>query len=179
MTEFQVSLLRGINVGGHNRISMGRLRNLYEELGCRQVTTYVQSGNVIFASPDEPAVVSARAEAALEVDMGSTIHVLGRTNAELGRIVAEDPYPDADPTQHHVVFLAGPASPQGLARIAAAAIDGEALVANDGEIHLLLPGGLGRSAIPPALTARILGVVPTARNWRTVCQLYERSRPRS
>lgn len=178
MTEFQVSLLRGINVGGHNRVSMERLRALYEQLGCREVTTYVQSGNVIFASPDAPAAISARAEAALELELGSRIHVLGRTNGDLGRIVAEDPFPDAEPTQHHVVFLGGPPSPQGLATIEAAAVDGEAFVAKGNEIYLLLPRGLGQSAIPAALTARVLGAVPTTRNWRTVHELHERSRPR-
>ena len=178
MTEFQVSLLRGINVGGHNRISMPRLRETYERLGCCEVTTYVQSGNVIFASPDDPAVISTRAELGLESEMGSRIHVLGRTHKDLSRIVAEDPYPDAEPAQHHVVFLSGPARPDGIASIAAAALNGEALVARDGEIHLLLPNGLGPSRIPPALTERILGVVPTTRNWRTVRTLSELSRPR-
>ncbi|MGH2464336.1 MAG: DUF1697 domain-containing protein [Candidatus Limnocylindrales bacterium] len=178
MTEFQVSLLRGINVGGHNKISMGRLRAIYEQLGCREVTTYVQSGNVVFASDDDPAVISGQAEAALEDEMGSTIRVLGRTHPDLGRIVGEDPYPDAEPTQHHVVFLSGPARPAALASIVAAAVDGEQLVATDGEIHLFLPNGLGRSKIPLALTERRLGVVTTARNWRTVRTLHELSRPR-
>jgi uncharacterized protein (DUF1697 family) len=177
MTVFQVSLLRGINVGGHNRISMARLRDIYERLGCREVSTYIQSGNVIFVSADDPAAVSARVEAAIEAEIGSSIRVVGRTHAQLGRIVAEDPYPDAAPTQHHVVFLSGPANPQGLASIAAAAADGEELVAKDGEIHLLLPNGLGQSKIPPALTERTLGAVPTTRNWRTVRTLHDLSRP--
>jgi uncharacterized protein (DUF1697 family) len=178
MTEFQVSLLRGINVGGHNKISMAQLREIYEQIGCREVSTYVQSGNVIFASSDDPAVISARAELGLEAEMGSRIHVLGRTHADLGRIVAEDPYPHAEPTQHHVVFLSGPARPTGIASINAAAADGEALVARGREIHLLLPNGLGRSRIPAALTERALGAVPTTRNWRTVRTLEELSRPR-
>jgi uncharacterized protein (DUF1697 family) len=177
MTEFQVSLLRAINVGGRNKISMPRLRLIYEQLGCRDVTTYVQSGNVIFASADGPAVVSARAEAALELELGLPLRILGRTHVALGRIVDEDPYPGAEPTHHHVVFLSGPANPKGLAAIAAAAADGEAFVATDHEIHLLLPNGIGRSRIVPALTERALGVVPTTRNWRTVCRLHELSRP--
>jgi uncharacterized protein (DUF1697 family) len=178
MTEFQVSLLRAINVGGRNRISMSRLRAIYEQLGCREVTTYVQSGNVIFASPDEPADVSPRAEAVLEQELGTRMRVLGRTHVELGRIMDEDPYPGAEPTHHHVVFLSGPANPKGLAAIAAAAADGEAFVATDREIHLLLPNGIGRSRTVAALTERALGAVPTTRNWRTVSQLHELSRPR-
>jgi len=178
MTEFQVSLLRAINVGGRNRVSMSRLRAIYEQLGCREVSTYVQSGNVIFASPDEPAVVSAHAEAALEQGLGLRLRVLGRTHAGLGRIVDEDPYPGAEPTHHHVVFLSGPANPKGLAAIVLAAAAGEEFVATDTEIHLLLPNGIGRSRIVPALTERTLGVIPTTRNWRTVGQLHELSRPR-
>jgi uncharacterized protein (DUF1697 family) len=61
MIERQVSLLRGINVGRANRIAMAQLRAIYEQLGCREVTTYVQSGNVILLSEDEPAELSRRA----------------------------------------------------------------------------------------------------------------------
>ena len=173
-----VLLLRGINVSGRNRVPMADLRALVTALGFDDVATYVQSGNVIFASADGPAVVSARAESALELELGLRLRILGRTHVELGRIVDEDPYPGAEPTHHHVVFLSGPANPKGLAAIAAAAADGEAFVASDHEIHLLLPNGIGRSRIVAALTERALGVLPTTRNWRTVCRLHELSRPR-
>ena len=64
-TEPQVSLLRGINVGRANRIGMADLRAVYEGLGCRDVTTYVQSGNVILVSTDAPVEVSRRVEITL------------------------------------------------------------------------------------------------------------------
>jgi uncharacterized protein (DUF1697 family) len=178
MTGYQVSLLRGINVGGRNRVAMARLRAIYERLGCRDVTTYVQSGNVVLRADDDPADLSERAVAAIGLELGLDIQVLGRTHDNLARIVADDPYPNADPIHHHVVFLSGSPRPEGLVALADAAADGEAFTATDREIHLLLPDGAGRSKLGPALIERRLGVVGTARNWRTVSQLHDLSRPR-
>ena len=178
MTDYQVSLLRGINVGGRHRVPMQRLRAIYEALGGRDVTTYVQSGNVILRTDDDPARLSERAETAIGLELGLDIRVLGRTHDDLARIVADDPYPDAEPIHHHLVFLSGPPRPEGLARMVDAAADGEAFTATDREIHLLLPHGTGRSKLGQALIERRLGVVGTARNWRTVTQLLDLSRPR-
>jgi uncharacterized protein (DUF1697 family) len=178
MTEPQVSLLRGINVGGRNRIAMHLLRGIYEGLGARDVSTYVQSGNVILVSDDKPERLSRRAEAAITRETGLTIQVLGRTHAQLARIVADDPYPGVEPIHHHVVFLSGEPAPSGLAALSAAASPGESVTLTGREIHLLLPDGIGQTKLGQALIERKLGVVGTARNWRTVGQLHELSRPR-
>ena len=179
MTDYQVALLRGINVGGRNRIAMPRLRVLYQDLGCREVSTYVKSGNVILRSDDDPAHLSTRAEVAIGLELGLEIRVLGRTHDEMARIVGSDPYPDAEPTHHHVVFLSGSPRTDGLVTLAAAAVDGESFTATDREIHLLLPNGSGRSKLGQTLIERRLGVVGTARNWRTVTRLHDLSRPRA
>lgn len=181
MNEAQVSLLRGINVGRANRIGMADLRAVYVQLGCRDVTTYVQSGNVILASADTPDELSRRVEIALEVQHRLKVRVLGRMHAELAKVLADDPYPAAQPTEHHVVFLSGPIPADRLAALSRFATGSETFTAIDQELHLMLPNGLGRSKLAQALTERHLGVVGTARNWRTVQQLHELSRaaPRS
>lgn len=173
--EPQVSLLRGINVGRANRIGMADLRAVYEQLGCRNVTTYVQSGNVILEWADSPDELSRRVEIALELAHGLKVCVLGRIPAQLARVVADDPYPTAEPTEHHVVFLSGPIPADRLAALSRFAIDGDTFTAIDRELHLMLPNGLGRSKLATALTERNLGVVGTARNWRTVIKLAELS----
>ncbi|HZL32586.1 MAG TPA: DUF1697 domain-containing protein, partial [Verrucomicrobiae bacterium] len=81
MNDAQVSLLRGINVGRANRIGMADLRAVYVQLGCRDVTTYVQSGNVILVSADSPDELSPQVETALEVQHGLMVRVLGRMHA--------------------------------------------------------------------------------------------------
>jgi uncharacterized protein (DUF1697 family) len=172
-----VSLLRGINVGGANRVAMPALRAVYEGLGATRVTTYLQSGNVILASADGPDDMSIRAAAAIERELGLRISVLGRGHPALERVVQSNPYPGVPDTSHHVVFLAGPISPAGLSTLERLTSEGEAFVVVDGELHLYQPNGLGRSKLGQALTERQLGVVPTARNWRTVVQLSELSRP--
>ena len=170
-----MSLLRGVNVGGGNRVAMPALRAVYEGLGATSVTTYLQSGNVILASADQPDDLSTRAAAAIERALGLRIKVLGRTHAALERIVETNPYPGVPDTSHHVVFLAGPISSAGLSTLERLKTEGEAFTVVDGELHLYQPDGLGRSKLGQALTERQLGVVPTARNWRTVVQLSELS----
>jgi len=173
--ELQVSLLRGINVGRANRIGMADLRAVYEQLGCRDVTTYVQSGNVILASPVAPDELSRRVEIALEAAHALKVRVLGRTHAQLVKVVADDPYPSAEPTEHHVVFLSGPIPADHLVALGRFASGGETFTAIHHELHLMLPRGLGQSKLAAALTERHLGVVGTARNWRTVTKLAELS----
>jgi uncharacterized protein (DUF1697 family) len=179
MIEPQVSLLRGINVGRANRITMPNLRAIYEQLGCRDVTSYVQSGNVILSSPDAPVELSRRVEIALERQHGLKIRILGRTGVELRRIVAANPYPAAQDTQHHLVFLSGPVHPAGLATLSRLAADDEEFTVVAGELHLLQPNGMGRSKLGQALTERNLGVIATARNWRTVLHLLGLTDPAS
>jgi uncharacterized protein (DUF1697 family) len=176
MNDAQVSLLRGINVGRANRIGMADLRAVYVQLGCRDVTTYVQSGNVILVSADSPDELSPQVEIALQLEHGLTVRVLGRTHPQLARVVADDPYPTAEPTEHHVVFLSGPIPADRLVALGRFATDGETFSAIDHELHLMLPNGLGRSKLALALTEHHLGVVGTARNWRTVQALHELSR---
>ena len=106
MTVRHVSLLRGINVGGNNVISMAALRAIYERLGGEDVTTHLQSGNVLFRCAGDPASAAAGVEAAIREEHGLEVRVLGRSHAQLGRIVAVDPFPDADPSRRLVLFLA-------------------------------------------------------------------------
>jgi uncharacterized protein (DUF1697 family) len=155
---------------------MAQLRAIYEQLGCREVTTYVESGNVILVSDDEPGELSRHAEVALAVEYGLYVRILGRTHLQLGQIVAGDPYPAAEPTQHQVVFLSEPLGPGDLAALGRAASGGESFTTINRELHLLQPNGIGQSKLGQALSERNLGVVATARNWRTVPQLHTLSR---
>lgn len=175
MTVRHVSLLRGINVGGHNLVPMARLRSIYAALGCLDVTTYLQSGNVVFRRKDGPDDVAAAVETALQDELGLDIRVLGRTHAELARIVAADPFPHAEPNRRIVLFLsAAPAAT--VARELGHLHDGpdEAILIGE-EFHLHVPDGMGRSRLVQRLGDRRLGVTSTGRNWRTVRRLLELS----
>ena len=105
MTVRHVSLLRGINVGGHNLVSMARLRALYEALGCEDVATYLQSGNVVFRRDRDPAGVGKGVERAIKRELGIDVRVLDRSHGDMAAIVEADPFPGADPSRRFVMFL--------------------------------------------------------------------------
>jgi uncharacterized protein (DUF1697 family) len=176
MTARFVSLLRGINVGGHNRLPMADLRAIYEAMGCEDVTTYLQSGNVVFRRT-RPGAVPAEVEAAIRRAFGLDIRVLGRTHDELARVVAADPFPGAEASQRLVMFLSEAPSPD-VARGSGHVTSGrdEALLVGM-EVHLHCPDGLARTKLMGLLSDRRLGVAATARNWRTVTSLRDLSAP--
>jgi uncharacterized protein (DUF1697 family) len=173
MPEY-VALLRSVNVAGHGRLSMAELSRSFVTLGYQDVSTYIQTGNVLFRSPARsiPALAAAIAHQ-LEVDFGSAPAVILRRPADLARIVAASPYPDrgADPGRHHVTFLAEAPSPDRLAAFTAPASGRDELVIIGQEVYVHTPDGYGNSKLTGSLLERRLGVLSTTRNWNTVTKL--------
>src|SRR5258707_12701573 len=88
-----ISMLRGVNVGGHNKIKMEALRALYESLKLRDSQTYVQSGNVIFRSDERDiARLTKRIEEGIERKFGFRPDVILRTAAEMRDVVERNPF---------------------------------------------------------------------------------------
>ncbi len=175
MTERHVSLLRGINVGGHNLISMARLRALYVTLGCEEVETYLQSGNVVFHRDKDAAGIGRRVERAIKRELGLDIRVIDRTHVQLASIVAGDVFPDADPSRRVVMFLAGPPGREIAKELGHVTLGADEAMLIGEELHLHCPDGIGSSKLPGLLSEKRLGVAATARNWRTVTRLEEMS----
>src|SRR4051812_48791927 len=96
----QVALLRGVNVGGKNKVPMAALRALFESLGHTNVVTLIQSGNVVFDA--RTTVTSSALEEAIEKEFGLDITVMVRTSAQLRHIIESRPFPGADETELHV-----------------------------------------------------------------------------
>src|SRR5262249_6725694 len=104
-----VALFRGINVVGANLLSMKDLKTLVEKNGCRDVRTYIQSGNVVFRSaPCDPGTLERRLTRAVEKKHGFAPRVLALTKADLEKAAAGNPFPEAagNPQSVHVFFLA-------------------------------------------------------------------------
>ena len=172
-TERLLVLLCGINVGGRHIVSMAALRELFAELGCADVATYIQSGNLVCTAP---AKLTADAiAAALQARFGFAVPVTLRTMSELNAAVTANPFAAgsevSDLATLHVVFLNGPLSPKELHALEARGVDGERLAACGRELFLHLPYGGGRSKLALACTASSMPGSPTARNWKTVLQL--------
>lgn len=106
-----VALLRGINVGGRNPVPMATLRTAFEEAGYQQVRTYIQSGNVLFATDAPAATLEGAVEAVLEARFGFPIVVVVRSHRQLRAVVTRAPAGfGQDPATYHsdVVFLKAP-----------------------------------------------------------------------
>jgi uncharacterized protein (DUF1697 family) len=168
-----VALLRGINVGHHNRIAMSDLRAAVTELGYEGVTTYIQSGNVLFSTPsmDTTAIaqeISAKIHGTFRID----IDVVVLSGQELAQAVSDNPFPHEHKLVH-VVFLAAAADQPLRERIARLEADkgaGRDKITSIGRaMFLYTPGGYGTSELGKALT-RLPG---TARNWGTTTKLLE------
>lgn len=171
----QVVLLRGVNVGPSRRIAMPWLREAMSAAGYGDVSTYLQSGNVVLSSGSPPGELARDCERLLAGETGFEVEVVVRTRDELAEIVRLDPLGDLarDPKGYMVSFLSGEPEPAVVDRLAALAIGGERLVAHGRELYAWLPDGAGRSKLAAQMGGRRLGVVATARNWRTVAALLE------
>ena len=179
MTTY-VALLRGINVGGHNKVAMADLRRVVEALGHGDVATYVNSGNVVFTCDGgDDEALGSQLERAVAAELGVRPRVLVRSAAELSQVAAANPFGDEhDPKRVHVVFLEsrpGRAGERGAARAqeeAATKGSRDEVRVVDRVAFLHTPDGLGRSVLAPLLDKR-LGVTGTARNWSTVTKLLQ------
>jgi uncharacterized protein (DUF1697 family) len=178
-----VALLRGINVGGRNRVAMAALREVVEGLGHTGVATYIQSGNVVFTSEEtDTATLAAALERAIADQLGVQPKVVVLTREQLAQVVADNPFPKEDnPRQLHAVFWNGPLGPEELAAVAAAQRQAREAGGRDEAkvvgttLYLHTPDGYGRSELAARL-ARIGGgrtatTAATARNWATVRKL--------
>jgi uncharacterized protein (DUF1697 family) len=171
-----VALLRSVNVAGHGRLAMPVLKESFLALGYSDVSTYIQSGNVVFRSASKsPSKLATAIEGRLEQDFGSSPAVIVRTVPELQRVLATSPFPTqgADPSRHHVTFLAEKPSGERLAAFSAPASGRDELVIIDREVYVHTPDGYGNSKLNGAMLERRLGVLSTTRNWNTVTKLCQ------
>jgi uncharacterized protein (DUF1697 family) len=176
-----VAMLRSINVGGRNRLTMAALRDLVASLGFGDVATYVQSGNVVFTGSGTPGDVARVIAGGLATHLGVEVPVIVRSQSELQRTVDTNPLVDLeeDPKKLHVTFLADPPDAGRVAAFAGLAGtfgDDQARVVGP-DVFLHCPGGYGRTTLNNTFLERKLGATATTRNWRTVCTLADMATP--
>lgn len=172
--DLHIALLRGINVGGKNRVTMAALVGLFEAAGGTDVRTYIQSGNVLFtAPPDRASAVAEAVEQGLEADLEVPSPVIVRPARALRRIIDACPFGDAEPTHLHVMFLRDAPTKQAIAALDPDRSPPDEFIVKGSEIYLRLPSGAARSKLTNSYFDRTLGTMSTARNWRTVRTLAE------
>jgi len=172
-----VSMLRGVNLGPHNRIKMDALCALYVSLKLTDPRTYVQSGNVIFRTKEEStARLAARIQNAISKKFGFSPGVILRTAEELRRTLAANPFAkrrDLDPSKLLVTFLAAEPGAEARARVLALKPDPEELHLIGRELYIYFPNGAGRSKLQWSSLDRKLETAGTARNLNSVTKILE------
>jgi uncharacterized protein (DUF1697 family) len=168
-----IALLRGINVGGNNKLPMKELVTVLEGLGLTNVKTYIQSGNVVFQSArTDTKALAAAISAAIGQSHGFAPAILLLTGDELQAAMQANPFPEAeaDHKSLHFFFLEPAPDKPDLAALAALQTETERFALIDKVFYLHAPDGIGRSKLAERF-GRGWGVDITARNWRTVSTL--------
>jgi uncharacterized protein (DUF1697 family) len=172
-----ISMLRGVNLGSHNRIRMEALRALYASLELRDPETYVQSGNVIFKTGEQDlAVLASRVEKGIERTFGFHSDVLVRTLSELREVVAMNPFAQRrgiDPAKLLVTFLASAPGAEVRDRLLALNRGPEELRIDGRELYVYFPNGMARPKLSWAAVQRTLETPATGRNWNSVRKMLE------
>lgn len=170
-----ISILRGINVSGHKLIKMDALKNMYENLGLGDVTTYVQSGNVVFTAKDiAPNLLEQEIFGQIKKEFGFEVPVIVLTVGKLKRIIDDNPFvkePHKDKNFLHVTFLSSAPASYDFEKIEVKKQNGEDIVLLDDAVYLYCPNGYGQTKLTNNFLETKLKVGATTRNWKTANEL--------
>jgi uncharacterized protein (DUF1697 family) len=170
-----IAMLRGVNLGPHNRIKMDALRDLCGSIDLHNAQTYVQSGNIVFRTKERNlAALAKKIQAAIEKKFGFRSEVILRTTPEMRAVVARNPFAilkDIEPGKLLVDFLASAPGSEARTSVLAIKTDPEKLYVEGRELYIYFPDGVGRSKLSWSRLEKILKTPGTARNWNSVTKL--------
>ncbi len=176
--QIYISLLRGINVAGQKKIKMLDLKTMYQELGYTDVTTYIQSGNVIFKTKKKALdKIEQNIKKAISDTFGFDVPVLVLTNKTLEEIVQNNPYDKSEADSKHIYFTLLKSAPaaEKIAAIEKLEFPEEVFTITDKAIYLWVSKGYGRSKLNNNFFENKLKVQATTRNLKTIKKLLELS----
>ncbi|HXK18279.1 MAG TPA: DUF1697 domain-containing protein [Polyangiaceae bacterium] len=166
-----VALLRAVNLGPHNKISMADLKAVAEGAGLSNARTLLQSGNLVFeAKAKTPGALEKLLEAALAKELGLKTPVVVRSAPEWQAALDENPFPKqakSDPSHLLVMPLKAKPDRSAVAELVKVIPGREQLKLGGQQLYLVYPDGIGESKLTAALIEKKLGVSGTARNWNT------------
>ena len=171
-----VALLRGINVGGKNKLPMLKLAAIFTEAGCTDVRTDIQSGNVVFSvAPGCAKRLPGLISHGIADRFGYRVPVVLRTVDEFQQVAGSNPFPksDADAGTLHVAFLAELPDQRLITALDPTRSPGDSFKVRGREIYLRLPNGVARTKLTNDYFDSTLATTSTIRNWRTVLTLHE------
>ncbi|WP_143306649.1 DUF1697 domain-containing protein [Chitinophaga vietnamensis] len=172
MTTRYIALLRGINVSGQKIIKMEDLRGMFEALKFKQVKTYIQSGNVIFESPEaDEQLLLKKIHARLERDLGYAVNVFLRSTAEMEAVVAHHPYGTIQPSEDrklYIAFLHEAPSKALQEAFLAFQSEQERFYFHNREVYIASHKEMEKPVFTNMFLEKKLKTVATTRNWATV-----------
>ncbi|MDR2148778.1 MAG: DUF1697 domain-containing protein [Tannerella sp.] len=172
-----ISILRGINVSGQNIIKMDALQKMYKDLGYSHITTYIQSGNIVFnVANAQPEKLEKEISNQIKTVFGFDVPVIVLTVDSLQEIIDNNPFAkdlNKDPGFLHVTFLSSTPEQYDIEAIEAKKSDGEEIVIDGHAVYLYCPNGYGNTKLNNSLLEKKLKVGATTRNWKTANKLLE------
>lgn len=171
-----VAFLRGINVGGKNKIKMEALREMFDMLGFANIKTYINSGNVIFETAEaEDNTLSAAIERAIQTEFLLNIKVMVRTISEIEELIKNNPFAGQfeNDKDLHLLFLDEELSEEKKDFLLAHNSESEMFAVRNRSIFCLLRVSVLDSLLGKGFVDKKLKVSATARNWRTISNIVE------
>ena len=170
-----IALLRGINVGGHKKIKMADLKKMFQSLGCEEVVTYVQSGNIVFKGPEiKPQDLEKRIGKGIVETFGWEVPVLVKTKMELKEIMGNNHYPDdGEAGSTYFVLLQTPPKKPLVDAVRQITYENESFIITPPCIYLQCKKGYGNAKCNNNFFEAKLEVRATTRNYRTMAKLLE------
>ncbi|WP_261132059.1 DUF1697 domain-containing protein [Bacillus sp. Marseille-Q3570] len=173
-----ITLLRGINVGGKKKVKMDQLKEIFASLGFRNVKTYIQSGNVIFAAVESEGL-AVQIERKLKEELGFEVPVLIKTLGEWEKAIEQNPY-DVEMLDEneklHVTFLAEEPTTSVVENLMMIESDVDEIRILGGTVYILCRNGYHKTLFSNAFIEKKLGVRATTRNWNSVLKIADMSK---
>lgn len=171
-----ISILRGINVSGQKLIKMDALKLMYQNLGFKNVQSYVQSGNIIFSAPaTDIKKLECKIEVQIKKDFGFEVPVIVLGMGDLGKIIKHNPFTndtDKEASFLHVTFLSDYPITMDKLGIETKKQENEAVTFGEKVIYLYCPNGYGKTKLHNNFLESKLKVNATTRNWKTVNEIF-------
>lgn len=173
-----VCFLRGINVSGKNMIKMKDLDALFVKAGFKEITTYLQSGNVIFKSPvlKDSEQIRSKIEKSIEGQFELNVPVLVRTGESVIKMTGKNTFLNAgnfDTEKLHVTMLDKTPDREKIKVLLLSEFTPEKFHVSGNDIYLFCPEGYGRAKLNNNFLEKKLGTPATTRNWKTITNIQE------
>lgn len=171
-----IALLRGINVGGNNKLPMKELVTVLEKMGLHNIKTYIQSGNVVFQSKRaDTAALSQEITEAISESHGFKPYIFLLGIEAVQTAFKANPFPEGEdePKSLNFFFLDGTLEQPNLEALEPLKTETEHFQLIGNVLYLHAPDGIGRSKMAAKISKGWKGVNVTARNWRTVSKVVE------